>query len=493
MKPRILSGPVWVIVAAMLATGAGACGPMSLDKAGSPISPISKPIVLTLADGEIDLSNAQPFAAAVWRLSHGTIRIKIEGNWRPTDPRYETDLIKDVRSGKAELGITASRAFDTVGINSFQALQAPFLINSYALERKVLNSQIPAKMLTGLGPAGLVGLAVLPGPLRRPLSYSRPLLAASDYKGARIGTRPSGVTADVLRALGAVPAITVRSPSGIRTTGLTGVEAQVYSVDTGLGVPGATLTGNVIFWPRPDVIFINQHAFSSLTAGQRSVLVRAAAKARSAGIYEGDDTPMVVNLCRLGTQIVSASPADLAGLLAAVQPVYRMLESDPSTRAYISQITAMRQAADGSPSAVTCPPQAAVPAGQITTAATPLSGTWQVTYTEKELAAAGADPNELVSAEGNWGQFTLTFRRGHWWQRLIGGDPGVTPNNLEAYGTYVVTGHRITFYRHDHTEIWGPYFWSVYRDTLTFKRDGWTGGTQGPTGLTVRPWRKTGT
>jgi len=61
------------------------------------------------------------------------------------------------------------------------------------------------------------------------------------------------------------------------------------------------------------------------------------------------------------------------------------------------------------------------------------------------------------------------------------------------YGTYVVTGDKINFYRHDHdypgsdTEVWGPYIWSVYRDTLTFK---WTGGTQGPIELIVKPWNR---
>jgi len=60
----------------------------------------------------------------------------------------------------------------------------------------------------------------------------------------------------------------------------------------------------------------------------------------------------------------------------------------------------------------------------------------------------------------------------------------------------VVTGHEINFYRHDHdyatsdTEVWGPYIWSVYRDTLTFKT---TASTNGPTELVVKPWRKTGT
>src|SRR5215471_9598233 len=198
MKARTFPSSAWVVVAAMLAIGTGACSSGSLDKAGTPVS---KPVVLTLADGEADTSNAQPFADAVRNLSHGTLQIKIEGDWRPTDPNYETGLIKDVRTGKAQLGITASRAFDTVGIDSFQALQAPFLIDSYPLERKVLDSGIPGQMLAGLTRHGLAGLAVLPGPLRRPLGFTKPLVAASSYRGARIVIRPSQVTADIFRAL----------------------------------------------------------------------------------------------------------------------------------------------------------------------------------------------------------------------------------------------------------------------------------------------------
>ena len=245
-----------------------------------------------------------------------------------------------------------------------------------------------------------------------------------------------------------------------------------------------------MFGPRPSVIFMNQHAFDSLTASQRNILYQAAAQARTAGIYQGNDTASVADLCRRGIKIVSASPADLAGLQAAVQPVYRTLEANPATRVYIDEIAAMRQAAGGSPNAVTCP---AASAGGVAATASALQGTWQVTYTENELIAARADPSELDPRLGNWGHFTLTFGQGHWWIRLLGGDPAVAPNNLYYYGTYVVTGQQITFYRHDHdytgsdTEVWGPYTWSVYRDTLTFK------GTQGPTSLVVKPWRKTGT
>jgi TRAP-type C4-dicarboxylate transport system substrate-binding protein len=478
-----------VIVAAILAIGAAACGAGNLDKAGNPSS---KPVVLTLADGNLDTSDAQPFAAGVWALSHGTLQIKVEGNWRPNDAYYETGLINDVRAGKAQLGITASRAFDTVGITSFQALQAPFLIDNVNLERKVLDSNIPAKMLQGLSPHGLVGLALLLGPLRRPFGFAKPLLSVSDYKRARIGIRPSEITADIFRALGAIPVAQKQSNSGQSTAGLTGIESHANLIDSGFAVPHAVLTGNVVFEPRPNVIFMNQRAFGSLTPGERRLLARAAAQARTAGIYQGNDVASVADLCRRGIKVVSASPADLAGLRAAMQPVYRTLESNPSTTMFINQITAMRQASGDPAGAVTCP--AAPTVGGTPGAVTVLQGTWQVAYTEGELVAAGDQGSQ--PSEGNWGHFTLRLDRGRWWQRLTGGDPGVDPSQVLLYGTYIVTGDKINFYRHDHdypgsdTEIWGPYIWSVYRDTLTFKTDAWTGGTQGPIGLTVKPWRR---
>ena len=494
MKARAVPGPAWVALATTLAIGAAACGSGSLDKAGGPVT---KPVVLTLADGEGDLSNAQPFANAVSGLSRGSLQIKIEGDWRHTDPNYETGLIKDVQAGKAQLGITASQAFDTVGIDSFQALQTPFLIDSYPLERKVLDRGIPARMLAGLRPYGLVGLGILPGPLRRPLGFTRPLLAASDYRGARIGIRPSQVTADIFRALGAIPDTQTRSRSGVSITrGLTGFEGPANIIDSGFALPGAILTGNVVFEPRPSVIFMNQRAFGSLTPGERGVLLRAAAKARSTGVYQGNDLASVADLCRRGIKIVSASAADLAGLRAAIQPVYRTLDANPTTKTFIEEIAAMRKAAGDSPSTVTCP-AAAAKSGIISAAAT-LQGTWHVSYTQSELAAAGADPNELGPPVGNFGHFTLKLSQGRWWWRNTGGDPAALPNNRYAYGTYVVTGDKINLYRHDNaypssdTEIWGPYIWSVYRDTLTFKRDGWTGGIQGPTGLTVKPWSRIG-
>jgi TRAP-type transport system periplasmic protein len=470
-------GRAWIVLAAALAMGAAACSSGGVNKAGSLDA---RTTVLTLADGEGNYSNAQPFADAVKKLSHGTLQITIKRHWRPDDARYETDLIKDVQKGDAPLGISASRAFDTVGISSFQALQAPFLIDTIALEQEVLDSHIPAAMLAGLKPQGLLGLAVLAGPLRRPLGFTKPLVAPSDYRGARIGFRASAVSEETLRALGVTPVVI---PGNHDTSGLDGVEGHVTNMLGSFDVHGATLTGNVVIEPRPNVIFMNQRAFGSLSAAQQHVLVRAAGQARTAGgVYEPDG-PSVRQMCRGGMKTVAASRAELAGLRAAVQPVYRILESNPSTRAYIAQITAMRQAAGGAPDAVSCAAGSEA-SSQITTAVTPLDGAWGASYTRAEFLAAGAPPDE--DNPGNYGHMTLKFSKGHWWH----GNPG------PSSGTYVVSGNEITFYRSDHeylgsdAETWGPYIWSVYRDTLTLKK---AGGSQGPTSLVVKPWRKTGT
>jgi TRAP-type transport system periplasmic protein len=480
MNARTLPGWAYVVLAAALAVAAAGCGQGNLDKAGGAVP---KPVILTLANDSSDLSGPQPFATAVRELSHGALQIKIEvPSARLGDLNSETPLVRDVQAGRAQLGITGTQAFDTVG--SFQALQAPFLINSYALQRKVLGSDLSQQMLAPLKPMGLVGLGLLPGVFARPYGITRPLLGASAYRKAKIGTFPALVDGETFRALGAVPV----SSGGI--AGLDGMETDVESADTVLNVPGAMLTGNVIFWPWPGVIFINRRTFESLTAGQRSELFRAAIQARGGKVYLGNDTAFVRDLCRRN-KVVTASPAERAGLRAAVQPVYRALEANPSTKAFIAQITSLRQAMGGSPDALTC---ASTPnAAQSTTRAIPLEGTWQVSYTEQEFIAAGADPTEIYLSEGQWGHFSLKLSRGHWWLRLIGGNPRVAPNYRSAYGTYAVTGDKILFHRHDHaylgsdTQVWGPYIWSVYRDTLTFRK---AGAAPMPTDLVVKPWLK---
>ena len=136
---------------------------------------------------------------------------------RDKEVEFERGVVQDVRRGRAPLGIVAVRVWDTLGVPSFRALLAPFLVDSLSLERRVLESRLARQMLGGLGKAGVVGVALLPGPLRRPLGLSRRLVGPDDYEGAVVGIRPSGVARATFRALGGAARGYVPMPVAMRS------------------------------------------------------------------------------------------------------------------------------------------------------------------------------------------------------------------------------------------------------------------------------------
>ena len=79
----------------------------------------------------------------------------------------------------------------------------PFLIDSLALERRAIDPPFAGRALAAVRKTGVVGIAVLPGRLRRPLGLTRPLLRPDDYRGARVAIRLGRVAEQTLHALGA--------------------------------------------------------------------------------------------------------------------------------------------------------------------------------------------------------------------------------------------------------------------------------------------------
>ena len=370
-----------VVLLAVMAVLAGCTGP-GLDKAGG--TQARQPVVLTLANFIGDSGELDGFAGEVRRLSAGTMRIDIRSRWRPGQVDSENGLIGDVSAGKADLGVAGSRAWDSAGVSSFRALSAPLLINSYALQDRVLRSPVTGQMLRGLRPLGLAGIGVLPGPLRKPLGMARPLLRPSDYAGLRIGVQQSRVADATMRALGATP---VRFPATRAMTGLDGIEEQISSIEGyQYDKVGRYLTANVSLWPRPLVLFANGKAWAALTPAQRRILSQAVTGDQTAetNVARYNERIETAILCRRGLlRFLTASPADLAALRRAVQPVVHQLQRDPQTGRYIRQIEAMGKGVAAEP-APGCG-HTARPAGK----AGPLDGVLAVHHYGRRPAGAG--------------------------------------------------------------------------------------------------------
>jgi TRAP-type C4-dicarboxylate transport system substrate-binding protein len=337
MRARTTGCAATLVAALLAATG---CSGSASDKAGGEHP---KPTVLTMANPVFAPRELEPFAQEVAKRSGGTLRIRFANSWREREPDFEAGTIRDVKVGKVEMGWVGGRAFDAVGITGFDALQAPFAIDSYALEQAVMESRLPDRMLAGLKPLGVVGLGVLPGPLRRALSAPRPLRTPSDFAGLRVGYQGANEPADALRALGARP---VRLVSGALWRGIDAIEQQLASINAnGYDQNARYLTANVALWPRPLVLFINRRAFGRLTAAQQRSLTGAAhaVVASTVAALRAQDHSAMADLCRRGITLVSASTADIGELRAAGAPLLRRLARDPDTKSSLAAIDALRE------------------------------------------------------------------------------------------------------------------------------------------------------
>ena len=287
--------PAPLLAAAVLVAAAAGCGG-SGDKAGNAAK--ARAVVLTLeSEDDPQLTPAPEFAEAVERLSEGSMRIQIVPAGRSKQVDYERGVVEDIRKGKADLGIVGVRVWDTLGVPNLEPLVAPFLIDSLELERRVLDRPEVDRMLDGVERVGVTGVALLPGPLRRPFGITRALRGPEDYRDATVGIRPGGVARDALRALGATAEA---KPPGI-LAGLDGLEIDPATIAYN-DYDRHALTANVVLWPKPFSIVMNRAAFSALPSERRELLRRAGREAQAAALRRvaRHEAAAVVELCSRG-------------------------------------------------------------------------------------------------------------------------------------------------------------------------------------------------
>jgi TRAP-type C4-dicarboxylate transport system substrate-binding protein len=410
MQTRRFIMRTFAAVLAIAATALTGCAGSGGDKAGGAKN--ADPHVLTMAVQTGVPDQMSVFAEEVRRLSEGTLEITFDENWRLGEALYEAGTLEDVKAGKVDMAWVGARAFDTVGIKSFQSLLAPLLIDSYDLEAKVFEEGIPDDMLEVVAELDLVGIGVLPGPMRKVLGVSRPFVEVADFYEQVIGIQDSAVAKQTLGAIGAVTkAVPAKAPLG----GLDGYEQQLASIaGNSYDASAKYVTSNLNLWPRPLVIVMGNDAYESLTEAQRSVLRDAAEAAipKALEASRAEDEEAVAMLCKRGMSFATASASNLAKLRAAFEPVYSQLTSDPDTRSYVDAIESIKQEIAASPEAPGCASVQGVPAS----AGIP-DGIYETTVTRADYARWGVEVQ-------NTGVFTLEFTDGRVISRAPSGGVG---------------------------------------------------------------------
>ena len=385
-------------LAVMAAIAAGGCsgGEPTAGKAGG----AAPPLVLHMVSAFGDL-NAVPgveyFVSQVTERSGGALSIEVTNGYGDYANDAEQQVVQGVAGGKADLGWAAARVFDTIGVTSFQALQAPMLIDSYSLEQAVIASSIPDQMLQGLDKVGVHGLGVLADGLRKPVAVKHPLLAAADWRGITFGTVKSEGQAQAIQALGANPKEVQRRSrnEALRAGQIQGFETTLlnYGGD-GLAQAAPYATGNVNLWPQMDVLLGNPERLAELSDQQRGWLEEAARAAAERSVELVDkDVENLQKACQVGAHFANASEEDLATLRDGFATVYTSLEQDVQTKAFIQQIQELKQSTPAEePLAIPAGCGGGAPAqadAKAATASAELNGTYRHMLTKEDALRAG--------------------------------------------------------------------------------------------------------
>lgn len=467
--------------ACVVATGLvlAACG--GHDKAGGAQSTRDASIRIATRDGSPGI--LMPYAAALERLAPGT-RVDLRPEWRADEEDPESATVADVREGRLQFAVVSARVFDELGVDAFAPFVAPLAIDSLETERRVLASGLADKGLPALDELGVVGVAVLPGPLRHPLGLTRPLLRPDDYEGALIGSRRSAVAQRAFEQLGA----TTDTHYVDAVNGLDGVEADLSGIEAGRWDVGAvSLPADLVLWPRVLILVANPKVWNALDEPRRDALRAAARASLPAAIatLQSTDNEGYAVLCRrsAGT-LVRATADDVGALRAALAPVSAQL--DPATMRTIARLRAQAGPAP------TYPPCRA-PARAQDHAAEPVDGTWEFESDAADLRAAPGTPADITPE--NFGHYVYALSRGRW--IYTSEAPGAC---TWGYGTYALRGHRMIWDVTDGggggpqgaTNRPGEHFeftWSRFKDTLQV---GPVRGAISPNNFIALPWRRVG-
>jgi TRAP-type C4-dicarboxylate transport system substrate-binding protein len=437
MTVRSSAGLAALIVTIAVILGACSSGGGTGDKAGGS----GGPVVLKMANTSSEMRNqpaVEDFARRVKTLSGGAVRIEAVNEWGNFAADSEQTIVRAVAQGKIDLAWVGSRVFDTLGVKDFQALTAPMLLDSYALQDAVIKDGITTKMLRGLQKLDVVGLGVVPDALRRPIGVGGPIVKPGDWDGITFGTFSSNSQNASIQALEGVPKQVFghERKDALKSGTLDGFEFGLfaYQRDPFWLQSAPYVTVNVNLWPQMDVLLADPSRFEDLSDKQRGWLRQAAKEAaRDSSMIADLDASAVSGVCDAGGRFATATKADLAALQDAFAPVYTTLEKDPGTKASIDRIRELKgsihpEAGLVVPAGCTGKAPNTEPTASEGAAPRYLNGTYRYVLTQKDADAVGdTDTGYPVVT-------TITLK-----------DGAMNGGCFES-GTYTVADKQITFH-----------------------------------------------
>jgi len=257
-------------------------------------------------------------------------RVKVEVY--PNSQLYkDKEELEALQLGSVQMLAPSLAKFGPLGAKEFELFDLPYIFDNYADLHKVTDGPIGKRLMSGLEPRGITGLAYWDNGFKV-MTSNRPLRVPADFRGQKMRIQSSKVLDSQFRALGAIPQVMAFSEvyQGLQTGVVDGTEnttsnvltqrmneVQKYLTVSNHGYIGYAVIVNKKFWDGlpPDIR-------TTLEGAMRDATTYADDIARK----ENDDALEKVKSTGK-TQIIALTPAERVQWKQALIKVHRQQES----------------------------------------------------------------------------------------------------------------------------------------------------------------------
>jgi tripartite ATP-independent transporter DctP family solute receptor len=253
----------------------------------------------------------------------------------------EKYALQQLRNGTIDMARVNVSAFENI-LPSAMIPALPFLFNSTAHMRRVLDGPIGDEILGDLERAGYIGLAFYDNGPRSFFTAGEPIRSAADLKGKRVRAEQADLWTAMMRLLGAT-AIAVpysQSYAALRT-GLVDVgENTLVSYESNRDSETAKYYSPTEHSMAPGVLVFSKKVWDRLSQRDRSIIRTAAKQSATYSHQVWDEREASVRkaLQDAGAQIVT--DVDRKSFADALAPAYAAFEADPKLLDLIQRIRA---------------------------------------------------------------------------------------------------------------------------------------------------------
>lgn len=287
---------------------------------------------------------ADLFAAKVDELSGGNIAIEIFPDRQLGDVK---ELTEGVRFGTVDMTINSSSAMADQ-LPAIEALQLPFLIDSYEQFAEAVTTPEAQALYADLGSSGAVALTIYEGGMRHFLTVDTKIESMDDFQGLKTRVAPVRLHLDIWNAVGVNPtpmaygevytALETRTIDAVETN-ISSIEAEKYNEVA----KEVLLTGHYMW---PGLLMMNKAKYDSLTPEQQEILERAAletVKPQIEALQKFDEDLMAKLEKEDGLSFATPTPELKAELREAVAPVYEKYGGNhPAIQPFLDVVESLR-------------------------------------------------------------------------------------------------------------------------------------------------------